>query len=643
MRPDDQFWRARRTMPTVAMLLTFLPGLSSTIGLTLSGFVLLVLVMRYLSHHLMLMESSAWPSRLLMTLGLTVWWWTFPSKVALEPAVGLLFLGAWLKLSEARDRRDGYVLVYTGFLLAASVFLFHQTLWQALLVVLGVVMGFSALLQFELESESDKSQLLWLPAATVALAIPITLVWFLIFPRMAPLWAIPVAADVSRMGMSDTLRPGDVSQLGRDASLAFRVEFEGELPPYSELYWRGITLGRFDDGTWRQHRWLTRPSQRVTAPELSVSDTDRRYTVLQKASHRHWIYSLMPSVTSDDRVRIYPDLTLKTRWPITADMAFDLSMVERKAVNPNISAISRRVETAFPVGLNPRSEALIRSLAIPGDSEATIDRVLEWYRSQPFVYTLEPTPISTLDFVDRFLFDTQSGFCEHYAYSFVALLRLAGIPARIVGGYMGGEVNPLNGTVSVREMDAHAWAEVWIEQAGWVRFDPTGVVAPERVQRGALDSLEDAGGFLTASPLSLLHLRDWQWINRLRLSFDDLNYRWQSAVMGYDRDQQVRALTRLLGQISPTRLLALFAAAISVTLIPIAGFLLVRYYRRHRQPMVRAVHALELELKRVGIVRNPGETLRSAVARSQSSGLDSERATVLSDALARAEAALYQR
>ena len=366
MRPDDQFWQARRTMPTVAMLLTFLPGLSSTIGLTLSGFVLLVLVMRYLSHHLMLMESSAWPSRLLMTLGLTVWWWTFPSKVALEPAVGLLFLGAWLKLSEARDRRDGYVLVYTGFLLAASVFLFHQTLWQALLVLLGVVMGFSALLQFELESESDKPQLLWLPAATVALAIPITLVWFLIFPRIAPLWAIPVAADVSRMGMSDTLRPGDVSQLGRDASLAFRVEFEGELPPYSELYWRGITLGRFDDGTWRQHRWLTRPSQRVTAPELSVSDTDRRYTVLQKASHRHWIYSLMPSVTSDDRVRIYPDLTLKTRWPITADMAFDLSMVERKAVNPNISAISRRVETAFPVGLNPRSEALVRSLGDPG-------------------------------------------------------------------------------------------------------------------------------------------------------------------------------------------------------------------------------------------------------------------------------------
>ena len=286
---------------------------------------------------------------------------------------------------------------------------------------------------------------------------------------------------------------------------------------------------------------------------------------------------------------------------------------------------------------------MLGRLAIPGDSEATIDRVLAWYRSQPFVYTLEPTPISTLDFVDRFLFDTQSGFCEHYAYSFVALLRLAGIPARIVGGYMGGEVNPLNGTVSVREMDAHAWAEVWIEQAGWVRFDPTGVVAPERVQRGALDSLEDAGGFLAASPLSLLHLRDWQWINRLRLSFDDLNYRWQSAVMGYDRDQQVSALTRLLGQISPTRLLALFAAAISVTLIPIAGFLLVRYYRRHRQPMVRAVHALELELKRVGIVRNPGETLRSAVARSQSSGLDSERATVLSDALARAEAALYQR
>ena len=643
MRSSDQFWQVRRMMPTVAMLLAFLPGLSSTIGLSLSGLVPLVLIVRYLSHRQTQMGNSPWSSRLLMTVGLSVWWWTFPSKMALEPAVGLLFLGAWLKLFEARDRRDGYVLIYTGFLLAASVFLFHQTLWQAMLVLLGVVMGFSALLQFELDSESGKQPSRWLPPAAVTLAIPVTLVWFLIFPRIAPLWAIPVAADVSRMGMSDTLRPGDVSQLGRDASLAFRVEFEGEPPSYNQLYWRGITLGRFDEGTWRQHRWLNQTSQRVSAPELIVSDSDRRYTILQKASHRHWIYALMPSVTSDDRVRIYPDFTLKTRWPITSDMAFDLSLLEQSAINPVISATSRRVETAFPDGLNPRSEALVRSLAIPGDSEATIDRVLEWYRSQPFIYTLEPTPISTPDFVDRFLFDTQSGFCEHYAYSFVALLRLAGIPARIVGGYMGGEVNPLNGTVSVREMDAHAWAEVWIEGVGWTRYDPTGVVAPERVQRGALESLEDAGGFLTASPLSLLHLRDWQWINRLRLSLDDLNYRWQSAVMGYDRDQQVSALTRLLGQISPARLLALFAAAISVTLIPIAGFLLVRYYRRHRQPMVRAVHALELDLKRVGIVRNPGETLRSAVARSQNSGLDSERATALSDALARAEAALYQR
>ena len=467
MRPDDQFWQARRTMPTVAMLLTFLPGLSSTIGLALSGFVLLVLVMRYLSHHSMQMESSAWLSRLLMTLGLTVWWWTFPSKVALEPAVGLLFLGAWLKLSEARDRRDGYVLVYTGFLLAASVFLFHQTLWQALLVLLGVVMGFSALLQFELESESDKTQLLWLPAATVALAIPVTLVWFLIFPRIAPLWAIPVAADVSRMGMSDTLRPGDVSQLGRDASLAFRVEFEGELPPYSELYWRGITLGRFDDGTWRQHRWLTRPSQRVAAPELSVSDTDRRYTVLQKASHRHWIYSLMPSVTNDDRVRIYPDLTLKTRWPITADMAFDLSLVERKAVNPNISAISRRVETAFPVGLNPRSEALVRSLAVPGDSEATIDRVLEWYRSQPFVYTLEPTPILTTDFVDRFV-RHPIGLLRALCLQFCGALATRGDSRAYRRGIHGGRGQPTewhgisqgNGRPRLgRGMDRASWVD----------------------------------------------------------------------------------------------------------------------------------------------------------------------------------------
>ena len=282
---ESEFWDKRRLLPTVAMLLCFWPGLVTTLGIPLSIVVLLVLPFRHALAHSNSSFVTRWLKHGLVLICLLFWWTSFPSKFALEPAVGLLVLGAWLKLAEASDRRDGYVLVYSGFLIAASVFLFQQTLWQSLWVCLGVVMGFWSLLEYELSSSSrlSKAKRAAIPSGAVLLAIPLTLVWFLIFPRIAPLWAIPVTAEVSRMGMSDTLRPGDVTQLGRDASLAFRVEFSGEMPRYSDLYWRGITLGRFDNGTWRQHRVLQRPSRVAMVPMHQLSDRRLDYTVFQKA------------------------------------------------------------------------------------------------------------------------------------------------------------------------------------------------------------------------------------------------------------------------------------------------------------------------------------------------------------------------
>lgn len=641
---ESEFWDKRRLLPTVAMLLCFWPGLVTTLGIPLSFAVLMVLPFRYALANSNRIFVQRWLKYGLVVICLSFWWTAFSSKFALEPAVGLLVLGAWLKLAEANDRRDGYVLVYSGFLIAASVFLLQQTLWQALWVSLGVVLGFWSLLEYELSPSCrlSRTKRVAIPSGTVLLAIPLTLVWFLIFPRMAPLWAIPITAEVSRLGMSDTLRPGDVTQLGRDASLAFRVEFSGEMPQYSDLYWRGITLGRFDNGTWRQHRVLQRPPRATIVPMSPLSEPRLDYTVFQKASHRHWVYVLNPSTSADDRLQSLSDRTLRSRWPITSDMAFDLSHAEASLPKASLGTMVSRLETQFPRGLNPRAEALVVSLTVPGNTQATIAKVLDWYQSQPFFYTLEPEPIQEPDFVDRFLFDTQSGFCEHYAYSFVALLRLAGIPARIVGGYMGGEVNPLNGTVSVREMDAHAWTEVWIDNRGWVRVDPTATVAPERIQRGALETLEGIGGYLGASPLSLLHLRDWQLINRIRLSLDDLNYRWQSVVMGYDKDQQVRALTKLMGEISPLRIIALFIAAIILSLLPLALIGLIKWYRYRRQPSIQAVMALDRMLASMGVARYPGETLRNAVARAREAGHESEQTdSELLNSLARAEAYLY--
>ena len=559
-------------------------------------------------------SAPRWVIHTGMFFGAVAWWQLFPSKLTLEPAVGLLLVATGLKLLEAHNHRDAIVLVFSGFTLASSVFLFDQSLWLSLCILLSVFLGLVGL-QESTSSEGNPKPMgkrLKLVVLTIIVSLPITSAWFFVFPRVAPLWAIPVMADSAKMGMSDTLRPGDISKLGQDASLAFRVQFDGDPPPFKSWYWRGITLGRFDDGTWRQHRYLRNRQYAVPMNVSSAQSELPTYTVTQVASQRSWLYQLSPSTTFHADVLSFHDGTYRYRRPITSDLSlnYQLLVEDNEWRRPSLAAL--RLESDFPAELNPRAVDLINSLADPNSPQSTVNRVLKWYREQPFNYTLEPPSIRGDDFVDQFLFDTQSGFCEHYAYSFVALMRLAGIPARIVGGYMGGEFNPVNNTIVVRELDAHAWAEVWFEQRGWTRIDPTGVVAPERVARGSIDSLEGTSGFLLNSPLSLLHFRNLAWINELRLRLDAVNYEWQTSIMNYRYEQQTSALKALLGKVSSARILLLLMLAVIITVIPALLWILWRRIAIYRDPMVRALRLLDDQLKQQGVRRQSGETVRQA-------------------------------
>ena len=622
----------RRLTPILIMQLLLLPALMPSLGWIIPALTLVITALRVLPRF-----STGVPSRLsrswmntLVTVSFVIWWLAFPSKVTLEPAVALLMLGASLKLNEVEQPRDAYVLVYTYIALAASVFLFDQSLWTSVTVLATLIMALLALVEINTPDEHKVSFIrrLALPSTLLIVAVPMTLIWFLIFPRIAPLWAIPVLGESVKMGMSDTLRPGDVANLGQDASVAFRAEFSGDLPPFTQLYWRGITLGKFQNGVWQQHSYLKRPrSGRFarafyeTAP--SETSANNEYTVFQAASQRSWLYHLEPSIPLNDFVAVLPDNTLQTPWPITSDLETRYRLLSQGPspsqflTYPELEAMLLQ-ETEFPRDLNPKAAALAERLKVRGNPEASVLRSLEWFRSEPFTYTLQPQLITENDFVDRFLFDTQSGFCEHFAYSFVALMRLMGIPARIVGGYMGGEINPLNGTVTVRELDAHAWAEVWVEGRGWIRVDPTATVAPDRIERGSLDSLQGTAGFLNGSPLSLLHLRNWEWVNRMRLELDAIDYRWQASVMSYKQSQQSQLLVRILGHITTTRILLLLAMGVAVTLIPIALFLASRHFTRWRQPKFRVYRALQRTLKNQGVEVGSGETFRQAVNRALS-------------------------
>ena len=309
----------------------------------------------------------------------------------------------------------------------------------------------------------------------------------------------------------------------------------------------------------------------------------------------------------------FPDETFQYQRPITADLSLSYQLQNERWSGLQPSRTALKLEREFPSDLNPRASNLMSQLVDPTEPWRTVNNVLAWYRSQPFSYTLEPLSISGSDFVDQFLFDTQSGFCEHCAYSFAALMRLAVIPARFVGGYMGGELNPLNSTIVVRELDAHSWVEVWIKDRGWVRIDPTGVVAPERVERGSFDSLEGTSGYLLNSPLSLLRFRNSEWVNNLRLQLDAMNYEWQTSIMNYRYEQQATVLKALLGQITSYRIVLLFFAVL-VTVCPVVLWVIWKRRTSYRDSMSRKLRWFDRELRRHGVIRGSGDTLRRASA-----------------------------
>lgn len=610
------FWSVNRVVPVASMLVVLAVCLISSLGPAPTLCLSVIACWRVWQVMKEWRPAPRWAINISMIAGAVGWWQVFPSKLTLEPAIGLLVVATGLKLLEAHNRRDAFVLIYSGFTLAASVFLFDQSLWLSLWVFAAVFLGLVGLQESSRRGNNHRliRTRFKLAAAVIITALPITFAWFIVFPRIAPLWAIPIMADSAKMGMSDTLRPGDISKLGQDASLAFRVQFDGDPPPFQDWYWRGITLGRFDDGTWRQHRYLRNRQYAVRIPASSSSRQLPAYAVTQVASHRSWLYQLYPSTPSQSDVLRFRDETYRYERPITADLTLSYQLETAGFIGMPPSQAELDLDRSFPSDVNPQAGELMSRLIDPDGPWDTVNRVLAWYRSQPFSYTLEPPSIEGPDFVDQFLFDTQSGFCEHYAYSFVALMRLAGIPARIVGGYMGGELNPVNNSIVVRELDAHAWTEVWIDTQGWVRVDPTGVVAPERVQRGSIDSLEGTSGYLLNSPLSLLRFRNSAWINNLRLQLDALNYEWQTSIMNYRYEQQATFLKALLGEASSLRILTLLCLAVLITVSPLALWVMWRWLEPYRDPMKRQLRWLDQELRKHGVVRRSGDTLRQACA-----------------------------
>lgn len=527
--------------------------------------------------------------------------------------VALLAFLSGAKLLEIESTRDRTALLFVGVFLLVAHFLDSQNLMTAaymipaaLVLVAGLIANQAADVVAGVAADGSASAAahrnLALAGQMLLQALPLALLLFLLFPRLhGPLWGLPQQA-AGQTGLSDRMSPGDISQLILSDELAFRAEFTDARPDSRQLYWRGPVLWDYDG-----RAWLT--AEPVAGAQIPVRAEAEgrpiRYAVTLEPHRQRWLFLLgLPTRLPDNlQHSLGPDLQWLAREPVNQRLRYELEAHLDYRLEPRLSAESRARALALPPDTDPRSRELARSWRRAAtDDSSVVRQALDLFRQQPFFYTLNP-PLLGDSAVDDFLFTARRGFCEHYASAFVFLMRAAGVPARVVTGYLGGEVNPLDGHVVVRQSDAHAWAEVWLgRERGWTRVDPTAAVSPLRVERGIGAALPEAELPPTLARLSL------PWLQGVRHTWESLNNGWNEWVLGYGQDQQLQLLSRLSPALASVRWLASATILMGALGLALLFWFYWREPRRQRQDRAaQAWQGLERRLARLGLPPRLGE------------------------------------
>ena len=451
------------------------------------------------------------------------------------PGIELLVIFSGLKLLETRNHRDAAVVTFLGYFLLITNFLYTQSIPTALLMALALgastatLVGFSAPRRPIPDNLRTAGQLL-------AYAVPAAFALFLLFPRVqGPLWGLPQDLNVGTTGLSDTMAPGSLSQVAQNDAVAFRAEFAGATPPPRQRYWRGPVLWDFDGRVWSAGQNLLL----VRQPEVRGA-SEYRYAVILEPHGRNWLFALERAASLPERARYSDDGQVMALAPVRARLRYEMVSIAEPEGEPRETGYNLRRALRLPSGSNPRALALAQGwrAASSGPGEI-LAKGIDFFREGRFIYTLEP-PLLGRDSIDEFLFGTRAGFCEHFAASFVFLMRAAGVPARVVTGYQGGDPNPIDKIITVRQAEAHAWAEVFLAGRGWLRVDPTAAAVPGRIDSGLARSVPQG------DPLPLLMRPQLEWLRGLRYNWEALTHRWNMWVLGYNPDRQ-RELLAFLG------------------------------------------------------------------------------------------------
>ena len=546
---------------------------------------------------------SRWWLMLLLLLAMTGTYLSHKTLVGRDAGVTFIVVLLTLKTLELRAQRDAFVVFFLGFFTLLSNFFFSQSLLLAAAMLVALMGLLTALVLSHMPV--GKPPLL-LAARTAGwmclLGAPIMVVLFVLFPRVAPLWGVPSDAMSGRSGLSGNMKVGTIASLALDESVAMRVRFEGSAPAQRELYFRGPVLSSFDGREWSALRSAFPPRMQLGA-ELQVSGAPIRYQVTLEANNRPWVL-VLDAAPEAPRINGYQaTMSADLQWTADKPMAdlvrYSAQSYTRFTHGPNRMATGLQDFLDLPPTYNPRTLQLAAQMRrdprwAQADAAVLVDAVLDMLRTGGYTYTLEPGVFGTHT-ADEFWFDRKAGFCEHIASSFVLLMRALDVPARIVTGYQGGDINNVDGFWTVRQSDAHAWSEVWIAGRGWVRVDPTSAVAPGRT--GSPQRLQAPRNPVTEALAGAIGP---QVALNVRAVWDAVNNRWNQWVLNYTQSRQLDLL-RNIGFESPSwEDLGLVLIGIVVA-ASLAGAAWTLWDRHQQDPWLRLLHQAHKRMARAGI------------------------------------------
>ena len=574
---------------------------------------------------------------ILLALGLI--YLEFKTFIGVSAGCATLVVMLLGKAFEVKNYRDAIIQANFALFVLASLFLYGQEIYLAFFALLGMLACFYSMYQLQsynsayeevitqdVSSRALRQHAFKTVAKILALAMPLMIVLFLFFPRLPPLWSIPQPSNQAKTGVSDEMTPGDIAQLSQSRDLAFRVVFDdfSQMPEKSQLYWRALVLEQFDGVRWKQH-YQTKFSQpieyvqdkKVYLPQIyntpSAQLGTAQYKVMYEPTFQVWAYALEHSLGNGvaerrlGRLMLKPDLTLQFNRELTERRSTNLLLLKPKpSANLYLDDYSRQINTYFEnEKLNPRSRTFAQEMWQKNPHpEQYAQAILNWIRKENFSYTLSP-PLLQGDRVDDFLFRTRAGFCEHYASAYVNLMRMVGIPARVVTGYQGGQWAPDQQSWEVRQLDAHAWSEIWLEGKGWMRIDPTSAIAPERIEMGMQAYAETDEGLYGEQARGLWQLTGSKWLTQTRIWLDYANYQWQSKVVGFDRDNQKNWLQSL--SIKDLSQQLVYLLVIFFVMIGLVLWWLSRQQKIKIPALDQSLAALSKRLQSVDLHRLPNE------------------------------------